>query len=148
MLFQRKRKGSAITEFGPSLFIFLIAIFFPLMDVIGMAAVYCSGWYCNFLVTRELAVRRQQDEAAVYNEVNTEFMNTGLAQFVGVRSAADLAHSATYFPAAGGTPAQVTCTSRVTGKPFLTIPFIPAVPGLSAPVIFRMMSTRPREVTN
>ncbi|MBY0546208.1 MAG: hypothetical protein K2W95_02895 [Candidatus Obscuribacterales bacterium] len=164
---QRKRKGSAITEFGPSLFIFLILIFFPMMDLLGVAAVYCCGWYCNFLVTRELAVRTAADGGTtspgpnatttsanggiVASEINTEFRKTGICAFIGVRNDSDLAHSAVYFgPTTGatGVPAQVTCTSSITAQPFLPIPFFGGVPGLGAPVTFTIRATRPREVTN
>lgn len=147
---RKDSKGSAITEFGPALFVFLIMIFFPLMDVIGIGAVYCCGWYCNFMVTRELAVRRQSDAGAVATEVNTQFMNSGLANFVGIRTVADLVHTPVYNPAntVTGQPAEVVCTSRVTAQPFLTIPFLPSIPGLSAPMTFTMTQARPREVLN
>lgn len=163
---QRKRKGSAITEFGPSLFIFLILIFFPMMDLLGVAAVYCCGWYSNFLVTRELAVRTATDGGApsspapntsvsspnggiVATEINTEFKKTGICAFIGVRNDSDLAHSAVYEGAKpGGIPAQVTCTSRITAQPFLPIPFFGGVPGLGAPITFTIQAQRPREVTN
>lgn len=164
---QRKSKGSAITEFGPALFLFLIVIFFPLMDILGMAAVYCCGWYSNFITTRELAVRTAADGGlgtpppakdagrsatttggTVANEVNTEFLKTGIASFVGV-TAAGLTHAVTYIgPTSAGDPPQVECRTTVRSKPFLTIPFIPNVPGLSADIDFTMAATRPREVTN
>ncbi len=143
----KRKKGSAITEFGPALFLFVVIIFFPLLDVIGISCVYCCGWYCNFLVTRELAVRKQADglNGTVANEVNAQFIQTGIAKFIGISGANDLVHTANY---PGGNPPIVECTSNVTGQPFITIPFIPAVPGLSAPVTFTMGSQRPREVTN
>jgi predicted secreted protein len=157
----RRRKGSAITEFGPALFLFLVLIFFPLMDLISVACIYCCGWYCNFLVTREAAVRTRADGGngpggnggIVAQEVNREFLRTGVAAFIGLRSPADetsgnLVHQCDYTTAGPGLPPQVRCSTQITGRPFLTIPFIPAVPGLSAPITFRMVSDRPREVQN
>lgn len=167
---QRKRKGSAITEFGPAVFIFLILIFFPLMDLLGVAAVYCCGWYANFLTTRELAVRtaadgglaggspaKNTDSAAtsggiVATEINTEFVKSGICSFIGINAsnlATKLTHSVVYSGAKdGGTPPQVTCTSSITASPFLPIPFFNGVPGLGSDVTFTIQAQRPREVTN
>jgi hypothetical protein len=147
----RTRKGSAITEFGPALFVFLIIIFFPLMDLLGMAAVYCCGWYCNFLVTREVAVRTQAQGQLAAQEVDDEFLKTGVAAFVGLKAGdhgSKIVHVLNYNTAAAGLPPQVECKTSITGVPFLTIPFIPAVPGLSAPITFTMTQVRPREVQN
>lgn len=145
----RRKKGSAIAEFGPALFVFLILLFFPLMDILALTAVYCCGWYCNFLTTREAAVRRQADGPTAANEITTAFYNTGLAKFVGVPSVTDINHTLTY--SSTDNPPTVRCTTTILGKPFLTLPQLPSVPnipGLTGDITFTMQSIRPREVTN
>ncbi|MBX9569909.1 MAG: hypothetical protein K2X77_13510 [Candidatus Obscuribacterales bacterium] len=147
---KRRKKGSSITEFGPSLFLFLIVIFFPLLDMLGMAAVYGCCWYLNFMCVRELSVRKESEAAAVQNEVNAAFDATGFARFIGIDSInEDVKHSVSYTPAAAGQQALVSCSTEVTAKPFITVPlpFVNA-PGLNADVKFTIGSQRPREVTN
>lgn len=141
---KRRQRGSAIAETGPAMFLFFILIFFPLMDLIGLAAIYCCGWYANFMCVRELSVRKKVDEASVKNEVNTEFMATGIANFIGIRN---INHSVVYTDSVNGQPGVVSCTTSITGKPFLTVP-IPGVtvPGLNSDITFTTATERPREV--
>lgn len=143
----RRKRGSAITEFGPALFLFVVIIFFPMLDLLGLAAAYCAGWYCNFMACRELAVRKQSDEQQVYTEVNDNLFSSGIVPFIGVKTQADMAHSAVYQPASNGMQPMVTCTSNIKATPFISIPWFGSVPGLNAPMPFVIQSTRPREVT-
>lgn len=146
----RKSKGSAITEFGPSLFLFLIIIFFPLLDMLGMAAVYGTCWYANFMCCRELAVRREGEKDNVVTEVNTAFGNSGFSKFVGIGDVnKDIKHVVTYSTPTPGQQATVTCETTVVAKPFISVP-VPLItaPGLNAPMTFTIGSQRPREVTN
>ena len=148
---RRSKKGSAITEFGPSLFLFIIVIFFPLLDMLGMAAVYCTCWYANFMCTRELSVRREGDRPEVVKEVNKAFDGTGFARFIGIDNIDDdMKHEVSYQDkGANGEQATVTCNTTVKAKPFINvpIPFVQA-PGLNSDVTFTIGSQRPREVTN
>lgn len=156
----RKHRGSAITEFGPALFLFFIVIFFPMLDLLDLAAVYCCGWYANFVCVRELAVRPQAQAGNVVNEINAEFTTNagaakGIGDFIGVNSPGGSLVQVPGFPPAavgvGGTnlPPIVTCATTITAPPFLTVPFVPAnVPGLSGNIVFTITSERPREVTN
>lgn len=145
--FSRRKKGSAITEFGPALFLFIVIIFFPMLDFLGLCAAYCAGWYCNFMACRELAVRKQAEEAQVYTEVNGNLFASGIVPFIGVKTQADLTHTATYTPASNGMQPMVTCTTNINATPFISIPWWGSVPGLNAPMPFVISSTRPREVT-
>jgi hypothetical protein len=120
---QRSRSGSAIAETGPALFMFLILIFFPMLDVMGMAAQYACAWYHNHLMLQELPVRNKADGAGnpVFAEIHSKFDQTGIAKFVGVTNVTDVV---TYQDAAGGLPAMVRCTTTLEGKPFISLPFL------------------------
>ncbi|MBY0356682.1 MAG: hypothetical protein K2W82_01665 [Candidatus Obscuribacterales bacterium] len=150
----RKRRGAALAEFGPALFLFFIVIFFPLMDLFGLTAAYACGWYANFVCTRELSMRRINDSGIVINEVTAQFSPGGaaggLARFVGVGGQGGSITHAVVPPAAVGGQPVVTCSSQVTAVPFITVPFlgaVAAIPGLTGPVTFTIQSQRPREVT-
>lgn len=147
---KRKSKGSAIAEFGPSLFVLLIIIFFPMLDMLGLAAQYCMGWYANFMCCRELSVRRRSEETNVISEVNANFNSSGFSKFLGIDDPDDLKHTVEYTDTVpGGAQGTVTCSTEVTAKPFIHVP-LPFVtcPGLNADVKFTIASQRPREVTN
>jgi hypothetical protein len=147
----RRRKGSAITEFGPALFFLLVIIFFPMMDILAMACQYCMGWYANFATCRELTVRKQSEgvgtDNTVQQEVYAAIKCTGVPAFLGVASIADLSSTAVYPGAAGGQQPMVVCTTIMSAKPFISVPWFMPVPGLNAPMVIQFQSTRPREVT-
>lgn len=154
---KNRRKGSAIAEFGPALFVFLVIIFFPMLNIIGMAASYCCGWYSNFMYTRELAVRRQQEGVGgvVANEITAQFApagpGSGIAAFVtngaGGGSIVQVVPPV-YNAANGGQPATVLATTRVNAVPFISVPWFGNIPGLTSAATFNITSERPREVTN
>lgn len=138
-----RRKGSAITEFAPALFLFLIVIFFPMLDMLGAAAAYCMGWYENFMACRELTVRKSNETTQVFTEVEANFNSTGFAKFIGLQN---LKNTATYTPVTNGV-GYVCCTTTLDAMPFISIPWFGVAPGLNAPMNFTFTSTRPREVT-
>ncbi len=143
---QRRRRGNAITETGPALYIFFIVIFFPMLDVLGIALQYGCGWYVNHLCTRELAVRRQAEENTVKTEVNTDFTGQGMAKFLNL-TPAKITHTVTYNAPGAGQPQTVTCDTTVQATPFISVPWPYAVPGLNADMPLTFHSERPREET-
>jgi hypothetical protein len=118
----RRRRGNAIAETGPALFMFLIIIFFPLLDVMGIAAQFACGWYHNHLMLQELSVRHNDQGGTVHNEIMAQFGATGLSKFAGIT---DINDAITYSPKDNtGKPEFVTCVSTISGKPFIALPFI------------------------
>lgn len=118
----RRRRGSAIAELGPALFMFMIIIFFPLLDVMGMAAQYSVGWYHNHLMLQELPVRLETDANQVHNEVTAKFGATGMSKFANITNITDTTDYSN--KPTNGQPWTVKCTTRVEGRPFIAIPFL------------------------
>lgn len=118
---QRSSRGGAIAETGPALFMFLVIIFFPMLDLIGIGAQYACGWYHNHLMLQELPVRLKAQGPLVSGEVKGRFEKTGLHRFAGITSITD---TVTYVDAAAGIPAMVRCTTVIQGKPFIALPFL------------------------
>jgi len=163
---KRRNNGQAIAEFGPALFLFLIIIFFPMLDLLGLAADYCMAWYANFAMCRELAVRKVADGigagatvptgnavdcsgAQVYADVMTNgFLTTGFASLLQI-NAKTCQQQANYsaVPMPDGSQPTVSCTTTLTATPFLTIPWPTPCPGMNQPMVFVIQSSRPREVT-
>ncbi|MBX9685614.1 MAG: hypothetical protein K2X27_02865 [Candidatus Obscuribacterales bacterium] len=149
--YARRKRGSAIAEFGPAMFFLIILIFFPMLDLLGILAAYCVGWYCNFMCCRELAVRRSSatEVQNVKDEIAASLKDSGLVTFLGIdpANAADLSHDAQYPAPASGQQPVVICTTQVAARPFITIPWFSPIPGLNERVTFTIVSSRPREVT-
>lgn len=119
---KRSRRGGAIAETGPALFMFLIMIFFPMLVVMGMAAQYACAWYHNHLMLSELPVRNKVSANGdpVHTEIANKFDSTGVARFVGVTNVTDVV---SYQDAQNGLPAMVRCTSTLEGRPFISLPY-------------------------
>ena len=160
---RRKPEGSAITEMGPALFILLILIFFPMMNLIQIGAAYALANTYHQYISREIAFKRPELSSAAISKVNTEVDANSLFQFV--RIVGRTVDSVQFLdkngavvsglPAAGDTSdaaratrnsiAQVRVQTTMTVSPYITIPFFASIPGLGAPVPFRVSSDRPQD---
>jgi hypothetical protein len=52
----RSQLGGQIAELGPALFLLLIVMFFPLLDLIRLGLAFGAGWYLNQIEARAVAV--------------------------------------------------------------------------------------------
>ncbi len=161
---KRKRTGS-IAEFGPALFVLLVLIFFPMIDLIQMGVAYMS---CNFMNEQQLnhlstnlqvvtntsssgfpAFSAYSIGIAV-NDLNTfrTFLNHSafarLANIVplGSISAANIGQPI-YRPTEN--TYYVQFSSTITSNPFLFIPFFHGIPGIGAPYTYTIAGEKPVE---
>ncbi|MBX9666824.1 MAG: hypothetical protein K2X93_04360 [Candidatus Obscuribacterales bacterium] len=140
--FRRNSQGSAITETGPALFLLLIIILFPLLDLMYMGLAFGIVWYLNHLEVRELALRVPSESTQVLTDIDRLFVNQGLGRFVGMTTGS-ITHPGGARRA--GAPVMVTCQTNVTVLPFMSIPFLIPVSGINQPVNFVVTSTRLQE---
>lgn len=140
----RNRRGSAIAETGPALFILLIMILFPLIDLMYMGVAYSIVYYLNHLEVRELAVRIPSETDLVLTEVDSNYVTTGFGKFVGLTQAR-ITHPLPGKATRSGDPQLVTCTTQATVDPFLNLPFIMSVSGINSPATFSVTSSRFQE---
>ncbi len=136
--------GSAISETAPALFILLIMILFPLIDLMYMGLAYSIVWYLNHLEVRELAVREPAETAQVLTEVDNQFLGVGMAKFIGIQPG-EIKHPLPNQAVRAGNPETVTCTTTAVVRPFLSLPFIMPVAGINQPVVFTVTSNRLQE---
>jgi len=155
-----RSRGSAITEFGPALFIFFIVIFFPLMDVLALSANYMGGWYFNYECAKQVSRVTQADGQAALSEMDNNFIGSGIGKFLGFKQS-NIQHQLTYIAAQTATaanpgsgqaainamPPQVQVTTTLKVRPFLYIPFPVKVPGLNDDVPFQYSVQIAREET-
>jgi hypothetical protein len=138
-----RERGSALNEIGPALFILLIFIFFPCLDLLSMAAGYASCMYLNQLQAKEAAVDPASDakvqSGKVRKTVVDNWLQNGVGRFVKTTSYPNTTvsyHDGQTDPTTKITDKIVTVTTTIECLPFLTIPFFFPIPGLSAPMSF------------
>lgn len=147
---KRKRSsfGGTIAETGPALFILLLMLFFPLLDLVAMGASYMSCVTLNDLQLREASLlpkaEAQSDTGAVKKKIPDDWKSKGIGAFVGLEKPVE-----TTVDYVTGTKDKherqdmlVRVTTNVRCRPFLTIPFFPGIPGLGAPMDFRIQTER------
>jgi hypothetical protein len=134
--------GSAITEFGPALLFLLLVGFFPLLDLAAIGLTYCSCSTLNDLQAdkAKLLPRSQavDDGGPVKLSVVSAWQKSGVGAFTKLSSAPTTEIS--YVPISG--EQHVVVATTCTANPFMAIPFIPGVPGISAPITFTMTAKR------
>ena len=153
----RHGRGSAISEFGPALFILLVIVFFPMVDLLGVCAGYVmSEIYHNYMI-REIALSSPpgvatdpkcpiQTQAAAITKVTNSFQSSSFFNFLNMK-AGDLACTQVVYQPNQINPTTVICTTSTTIKPFISIPYWGTCPGLNAPYTFTITSERPQEET-
>lgn len=147
----RRANGETIAEFGPALFILLICIFFPLIDILAMCVSYGLCVVLNTNQVKEAALltgsSANSNSDIVKQGIPDEWAN-GMGRFV--KMAEPVNTQIAYRTGETGTD-QTTDTivgvrTTVKCSPFLPVP-VPFVtcPGLNAPMTFQITSERPME---
>ncbi|HEY9787889.1 MAG TPA: hypothetical protein V6D17_21050 [Candidatus Obscuribacterales bacterium] len=141
--------GHEFAEMAPALFILLVCILPPMIDLIYLGIAYAAAWYLNHLQVREAACAPPGQEAAACDRAKAAWQGSTLAAFIkGTESAAPVIAKQDKFPPApppGADPDTIQVTTTVTVAPFLQIPFLGSVPGIGAPITWRISSERTRE---
>lgn len=143
---RRRQNGQAITETGPALFLLLVCMLFPLIDLLYLSA----GWGMAFVLhrseIREVAIHKPSDWMSAMNKADTEFTNGALSKFLKIERKAISDPAPTFGPDTAN-PEQVMVTTRAAIKPFLYLPFVflGNIPGLTAPLDVQFTSVRLQE---
>ncbi|PWT95135.1 MAG: hypothetical protein C5B53_11895 [Candidatus Melainabacteria bacterium] len=139
----RNRQGSVLSEAGPALFILFICAVFPVIDIIFIGLSYCACSTLNSLQLREVARLPSSQAMAGAQSVEQRWKSSGLG-YLAV-SNTDPTVSITYNNGEDttiGTDVYVNVATTFTVRPLLTIPFLPGVPGLGAPMQWTVRGQR------
>lgn len=145
----RSEKGGQITELPPALFILLILIFFPLVDLLYYCFAYGATWYLHQLELRAVTVSVPPAgqplglagpfDGRVLPELQTketQFLNSGLGSFLQMRPADVRQCLVTQYPdpnnpAVVGT-SVLTNQFRVKAMLYIPIPMFQNIPALNS----------------
>ncbi len=138
----RDQNGSAMTELGPALLILLVAIFFPLLNLSTIGLTYfCCGTLTDLQANKAAllpASLATSDTGPVKKSVVDAWKATGLGAFANLAQPPITTVSYTMI----GTTPYAEVSTQFAANPLMTVPFIPGVPGISAPVQFTFTSKR------
>lgn len=140
----RRQKGSQLAELGPGLLVLFIMTFFPIMLLIAIGVTYGAGYTLNDLQLREAAVVPKYEAIAADGNVKKNIPQTwksmGLGQYTSLISFPEttVTYKKGMVDGAERQDWKVVVTTRIVAKPFVSmaVPFLPNVPGLSAPMEF------------
>lgn len=137
----RNTRGGQLAESGPALFILLVAIFFPMVDLLYYGFAFGAAWYLNQLEARAVSVSpppfgpNATFDGRIIPEVQSkeaEFINGGLGRFLKLQ---DLLCQVRQLP--DPTNPAVVGSSVVTNQFFvqamiwLPIPYFAGIPALN-----------------
>ncbi|MBX3076322.1 hypothetical protein KF707_13610 [Candidatus Obscuribacterales bacterium] len=147
---RRNRKGNQIAEFGPAIFILIIAILIPMLVMIYVGFGFCCGWYLNFMSVRAAAVAQKANLQQALDAQLAAWNASGLPQFAGATMIANggppdgssistirynVDTDLDLTPGPNGGPRQpvelddfVCVVTKVRISPLLQIPLIPIQP--------------------
>jgi hypothetical protein len=137
-----------MAEMGPALWILLMCFFFPMLVLLGMCLSYGSVFVLNNLQTHEASLLNYEDAedpaGAVRTTIPNEWQNAGLGKFVNLVGPpnTEISYKLGQIDQNKVQDHMVTVTTTCSIKPFVPVPIIPNVPGLSAPVTFTISSDR------
>ena len=144
----RSEKGGQITELPPALFLLLIVIFFPLVDLLYYCFAYGATWYLHQLELRAVTVSVPPagqpagppgfdgHQIAELQTKETEFLNSGLGCFLQMRPQDVLECQVVQYPDANN-PAVVgssvlTNRFRVKAMIYIPLPMFQNIPALDS----------------
>lgn len=144
----RSRKGNLFAEFAMCLFFMLMSIFFPLINMMALGAVYVAGFVLVDMQSHEaslLPYQAAQDPNGKVRELcPREWVRSSLgnfAQSVGSIET-DVEYGTGVTDEFGFVTREVKVNTQITVSPFLCCPFPLKVPGLNAPVPICLSSHR------
>ncbi len=148
----RNRRGSTLAEFAPAIFILLLVIFFPVLDLISICFDYGIVMLLNSNQTHEaslLASDKAQDvNGPIKKGIPDQWLKMGLGKFVKVLGFPSTNVSYRNGQDNGDSTSEKTVivSTTVVCDPFVFIPIpIAKIPGLNSPLTLNAASERPME---
>jgi hypothetical protein len=139
----RNANGTALAELGPALFLLILCMFFPMVNLCTLGASFAACVSLNHTQLREAALLANHEAAnskgSVIKAIPEAWKNSGIGQFVGSIKTPET--KVNYRKIDGISNEAVTVTTTVTVKPFITVPLF-NIPGLGAPISYTISSER------
>lgn len=150
--FLRNKFGDSIAEFGPALFIVLMFLFFPMLNLISMGVYYGLGMVLNYNQVHEAAllpaVEANSNSGPVKKSIPEQWQ-AGMGQFAklngkpetNITYRAGIAEPGSDAVQKDSTDKIVMVQTTIKCNPFLPLPLpIANIPGVNSPFTFTLAS--------
>lgn len=144
----RRRRGSALSEAGPALFLLLMFALFPVIDVIYFGVSYYSVVTLNDLQLREASKSAKSMAVSTSGDVIVGIPNKWSNSALGGLARLSQPPKTSVDYKLSEVAVYVTVTTKVSIEPLLKIPFMAKIPGLGAPVEINVARTKVLENPN
>jgi len=150
-----KNGASGIAEFGPGMWVLVLCIFFPLVDILSVCLAYCTVMVLNYNQVNQASLIKASDAASPNGEVKKgipDVWRSGMGKFVNMSGSpqTDVAYrNGQKETGTGATDAEdviVIVKTTVNCNPFLPIPFFVGIPGINAQ--FPLVVAQERQMEN
>lgn len=143
----RSTRGSAITEFGASLWVLLLCFFLPLIQIVSLLVSYACCYVLNNMQVEQAAVLPASQTGTIVNtQLPQQWQKGGLGIFANCSGTpkTQVSYSTTASPAGQvkGPAGNVTVTTTFTILPMIQVPY------LSGPLVFSISTQREIEDPN
>ena len=148
----RNKFGDSIAEFGPALFVILMFLFFPMLNMVSIGVSYGLGMVLNYNQVHEAALLPSADALSSSGPIKKnipEQWQAGMGQFAKLSGSpiTNIAYrdGTTGLGSGAGqsdtTDKIVKVQTTITCNPFLPIPLpIANIPGVNGPMTFTLAS--------
>jgi hypothetical protein len=145
-------RGSSLAEFGPAMFLLLLLMFFPFLDLLSVCFAYGVVALLNYNQVHEASLlpsdKVNDPNGPVKKDIPDAWRHTGLAVFVKVMGSPNTTISYRDGQSNGNNTTEkiVIVNTTVDCAPLIFLPIpIMKVPGLNAPMRLSPTSERPME---
>lgn len=143
MLTRRTTRGSSIAEFGPALYVLLLCLFFPLLDMVVLGLQYCACAQLVSLQAQKASEIPKKDATSATGPVRGQLPDawcaTGVGKFV---RTVNRPQTEILYNSVDKREQYVSVNTKFEVPPFLLIPICPGIPGLGAPSTFTISTQR------
>ncbi len=145
---RRGRRGSALSEAGPALFLLLMFALFPVIDVIYFGVSYFSVVTLNDLQLREASKSAKSLAVSPKGDIIYGLPNRWSTSALGGLARLSEPPTTSVDYKMSEVAVYVSVTTKVSIEPLLKIPFLVSVPGLGAPIVINVARTKLLENPN
>jgi hypothetical protein len=138
---RNNRGGTSSVEFGPAVFILLIVVVIPCIDILQMGLAYGLAWYFDYMALRQAACAGPTNASTEVNNLQAQWQSMGVGNFC--RAAiSNIAIQTNQPPDVNGDGTGDYCwvQMQVTCSPIFPLPWAGG-----APVTFSFNGSRPME---
>jgi len=138
---RNNRGGTNTVEFGPAVFVLIVLVMVPCIDMVQIGLAYGLGWYFEHMALREAACAGPARSATEVANIQAQWQSMGVGNFLH-STVSNIQILTNQLPDENGDNVGDYCWVQmdINVTPVWQVPFCPA-----GPVLFHFNATQPME---